>query len=237
MPASGSALAALVQSNVDSRMAAVMGRGHHPLAQKNPHYFIELCTAIGTGIISAGPVINFTTNDTGQEGSPLVPGVGNGIGIVTDPSFFIQDLYTRLRGFIIADFGRTNHDPFPPRSTNSGQYLLALCLGINDSFLSYYPTAWTLVSAHPQIYMGTGLITDGQFSGLSSSAIQGAIISGAPDFRGRFWPRLAQGVAESYVALIEQHSTGMVTITGTCVPSISQVCGIGGSGNGSGTAT
>lgn len=237
MAASGEALAALVQSDVDSRMAAVMGRGFHPLSQRNPHYFIELCHAIGTGIISGGPVINFTTNDTGQEGSPLVPGVGNGIGIVTDPSFFVQDLYTRLRGFIIADFGRTTHDAFPPRATNSGQYLLALCEGINDALLAYYPGAWTLVSTHPQIYMGTGLITDGQFSGLSAGAIQGAIIAGAPDFRGRFWPRLCQGIAESYVALIEQHSTGMVTITGTCVPSISQICGIGGSGHGSGVAT
>jgi hypothetical protein len=85
--------------------------------------------------------------------------------------------------------------------------------------------------------MGTGAINDGQFSGLVATAIQGSIQSLAFNLEGSFWPTLAQAVSESYVALIEQHSTGMVTITGTCVPSISQVCGIGGTGTGTGTAT
>jgi len=235
MAANGSALAALVQTNVNSRMAAI--RGHAPLSQPNPSYYIEFANAIGEGIISGGPVIEFTTADTGNQGDPLVPGIGAGIGIITDPSFFIEDLYTRIRGYIIADFGRTAHEAYPPSSGNSGQYLLALCEGINDSFLTYYPTAWTLVSAHPQIYMGTGMILDGQFSGLIASAIQANITSAASNFTGRFWPRLAQAISESYVALIEQHSTGQVMITGTCESSGSQTCGISGSGTGTGTAT
>lgn len=236
MPPSGSTLAGLIQSNVDSRMAAI--RGYHPLSQKTPRYFIEFCHAIGMGIIDGGPTINFITNDTGLAGLPLVAGVGAGIGIITDPNWFVQDLYTRVRQYVLDDFGRTAHDPYPPRPGSSGEYLLALCKGINDSFLSYYPTAWTLTSAHPQIYQGIGLITDGQFSGLSASTIQSDIISGAPDFRGRFWPRLAQAVSESYVGLIEQHSTGTVTITGTCIPvPLAQVCNIMNStGNGSGIA-
>lgn len=235
MPASGSALAALIQSDVDTRMAAV--RGFHPLGQKNPSYYIEMCTAIGMGIVTGGPVIAFTTNDTGNQGAPPITGTGVGVGIITDPSFFIQDAYTRIRGYIQADFGRSLHDPFPPGPTNSGQFLLALVTGINDAIMTYYPTAWTLASTHPQIYSGTGQINNGQFSGLSATAIAGLIVSLAPRFHGRFWPRLAQGIAESYVALIQQHSTGMVTISGICIPSLSQVCGIGGSGNGTGTAT
>ena len=235
MPVSGSALAALIQSNVNTRMGAV--GGHFPLNQKNPSYYETFCTAIGEGIVAGGPVIDFTTNDTGNEGSPLVTGTGAGIGIVTDPIFFIQDLYTRIRNYVIAQYGKTLHEPYPPSAGNSGQYLLALCEGINDSFLSYYPTAWTLVSTHPQIYMGTGLITDGQFTGLIPTVIQASIISFAPNFVGSFWPTLAQAVSESYAVLIEQHSTGQVTITGTCTPSLSQVCGISGTGNGAGTAT
>lgn len=236
MAASGAALAALIQTNVNSRMSAV--KGHAPLAQPNPSYYIQFTSAIGTGIISGGPVINFTTTDIGNAGSPLVPGTGAGIGIVTDPTFFVQDLYTRTLGYIIADFGKTSHESYPPSSGNSGEYLLALCEGINDSLLSYYPTAWTLVSDHPEIYMGTGMIADGQFSGLSASAIQSSIVSGASNFTGVFWPRLAQAISESYVALIEEHATGMVTITGTCTSSSSQTCDIGGSsGTGTGTAT
>ena len=235
MPASGPALAALVQTNVDSRMAAI--RGHHPLQQKIPGYYVEFCQAIGTGIIVGGPSIAFTTSDTGNAGIPPVPGVGAGIGIVTDPTFFLQDLYTRVIQYVRDDFGRTLHDPYPPRRGNSGEYLLALCQGINDSILAYYPVAWTLVSANPQIYMGTGTISNGQFSGLSASAIKAAILALTPNFIGKFWPRLAQAIAESYVALIQQHSTGTVVITGACVPSESQVCGIGGSGSGTGVAT
>src|ERR1035437_3070407 len=201
MPASGSILANLIQTNVDYRMSLV--REHHPLQQRNPSYYIEFCQAIGNGIIQGGPIIDFHSTDTGNGGNPYVQGTGHGIGIATDTSWFVQDLYTRFRNYIIEDFGRTLHDPFPPRPGKSGQYLLALCEGINDSFLQYYPTAWTLLSTHPQIYQGIGLITDGQFLGLSESTIQSDIIAGAPRFVGRYWPTLARAIAESYVLLIE----------------------------------
>lgn len=235
MPISGSVLANLIQTNVDSRMSAV--RGVHPLKQRDASYYVEFCQAIGNGIIGGGPSITFTTTDAGQAGSPLVAGVGAGIGIVTDSTFFIQDLYTRFRNYVIQDYGRTLHDPYPPRPGSTGQFLLALCEGINDSLISYFPTGWTLVSTHPQVYQGVGLINDGQFSGLSASAIQANIIADAPRFRGRFWPILAQAIAESYVLLIEQHSTGMVTITGTCSAGMGQTCNISGVGVGTGVAT
>jgi len=235
MAVSGSALAALIQTNVDARMAAVSNI--HPLSQGDPSYYTEMCQAIGLGIINGGPIITFTTSDSGNKGSPPVTGTGSGIGIITDSSFFIQDAYTRIRGYIQADFGVTTHDPFPPGPTNSGRFLLALVTGINDAFMSYYPTAWTLVSTHPQIYSGVGQINNGQFSGLSASAIKSLIVAGAPRLKGKFWPRLAQAIAESYVLLIEQHSTGQVTITGTCVPGGSQVCGISANGSGTGIAT
>lgn len=238
MSVSGPALAALITNDVDNRFASVFGKNIHPLDQKNPFYYREFCNAIGNGIIDGGNLITFTTNDTGLKGNPFVEGIGSGTGIITDPTFFIQDLYTRIRNYVIATFGRTLHDPYPPRPTNySGQYLLALCEGINDAFLQYYPTAWTLISTHPMIYQGTGLITDGQFSGLSATAIQASIQSFAPDLRGRFWPLLAQAISESYVLLIEQHATGTVTITGTCDSGISQTCGLPGTGHGSGNAT
>jgi hypothetical protein len=235
MAASGSALANLIKSSVDTRMSAVSGVS--PLAQKNPSYFTALCLAIGTGIISGGPSISFTTTDTGSKGTPAVAGVGSGVGITTDPSFFVQDLYTRIRGYVLADFGKTTHDAYPPSPGNSGNYLLALCNGINDAFLSYYPTAWTLVSAHPAIYGGAGVISNGHFSGLTDTSIASSIVSASPTLVGPFWPRIAQAVSESYVALIEQHSTGTVAISGTCIPSSSQVCGVSGSGSGTGIAT
>ncbi len=229
------ALGALVLSNVDTRFAAV--RGWHPLQQRNPSYYILFANAIGKGILTAGPVINFQTQDTGNQGSPFVTGTGAGIGIVVDPNFIVPDLYERARAYIQAEFGRTLHDPYPPRRYNSGEFLLALCLGINDAIMQYYPTTWILSSTHPQIYQGTGVVPYGNFSGLSAPAIAASILSFAPNFVGRFWPKLAQAISESYVELIHNHSTGTVTITGNCVSSISQSCGIGGTGIGTGTAT
>lgn len=235
MAVSPAALAALVQTNVDVRMASI--RGFHPLSQRNPSYFIEFCQAIGLGILQGAPSVTFTTSDSGFMGIPPIPGVGTGVGIVTDPTFFIEDLYTRIRNYVIQDFGRTLHEPYPPSVGGSGKYLLALCEGIDDSFKSYYPTAWTLVSAHPMIYAGVGSVNNGHFSGLSAPAIQADIIANAPRLLGRFWPRIAQAVSESYVELIEQHSTGTVTIVGMCVPSPSQVCSIPSVGVGTGIAT
>lgn len=235
MPVSGPALAALVQTNINTRMSAV--GGYSPLSQQNPSYFIQMCTAIGTGLILGAPAISFTTSDVGFSGAPPIPGVGSGIGIVTDPIFFVEDLYTRIRNYVIQQFGRTAHDPYPPGPSNSGQYLKALCEGINDAFLAYYATAWTLVSAHPLVYAGSGTISDGNFTGIIPSAIQSQIVSLSPLLQGSFWPTMAQAISESYAALIEQHSTGSVTIVGVCVPSLVQVCNLPGTGVGTGTAT
>lgn len=235
MAVSGSALAALIQTKVDTRMSSV--GGHSPLAQADPSYFIAFCEALGKGIIQGGPSISFTTNDTGSKGIPAVTGTGVGMGIVPDATFFIEDAYTRIRGYILADLGSSMHDSYPPGAGNSGEYLLALCQGLNDAFQEYYPTAWTLASTHPAIYAGSGSIVNGHYSGLSDSAIKGAIVSAGSTMQGSFWPKLAQAIAESYVKLIHEHSTGQVTIAGVCVPGSSQDCGINGSGTGSGAAT
>ena len=234
MPVIPTVLSALIQTNIDANLSAVNGQG--PLAQKNPAFFIEMCTAIGTGIATGGPVIMFTSSDTGVMGAPPIPGAGAGVGIVVDGSFFKQDLYTRIRGYIIADFGKTTHDPYPPGPKNSGQNLLAICKGISDAVVSNFATAWILTSVDPTIYMGSGTISNGHFSGLVPTAISGLIMSSAPNFQGKFWPSLAQGIAESYVAAIEQHSTGSVTLVGVCVPGPSQVCALPSSGTGTGTA-
>lgn len=236
MPVSPSAFAALVQTNVNSRMGAIAG--HFPMNGKITSYFTEFCQAIGKGIILGGPTIAFTTSDVGFTGTPPIPGAGVGIGIVVDPTFLLQDLYTRIKNYVTADYGRTLSEPYPPSVDGYGQYTLALCQGINDALQTYYPISWALASAHPLVYAGSGTIANGQFTGLMAPAIKAAILTAAPTFMQiGFWPRLAQAVSESYVALIEQHSTGTVTIAGVCVPGPSQICNVPGSGAGSGIAT
>lgn len=235
MPVIISNLSGAIQTEVDSDMASIAGV--HPLAQRNPSYFIEMCTAIATGIVNGGPTITFTTSDTGTEGSPPVEGSGSGTGIIVDSSFFTQDLYSRARGYVIADFGNTTHQPYPPQAGNSGQYLLALCQGIGEAIAEIFAEEWVLTSQHPNIYVGTGIINNGDFSGLSALSIASAMVGAAPNFIGKFWPRLAQAISESYVLVITEHSTGHVTITGECIPSDNQACGISGTGSGSGIAS
>jgi hypothetical protein len=241
MSPSGPALGSLIQTNVDSLMAAVTGKtehgiafkGVHPLLQKNPQYFIELCNAIGEGLIEGGPVIDFTTLDTGLGGSPFVEGVGAGLGILINKDFFRENAYTNIRNAIIARYGRTTHDPYLPRPYNTGQFLDAICNGVAISVYNYYQTVWTLTSAHPEVYMGTGLIEDGDFYGISADPIAGAIRSHLPNFRGDFYPEMVQGIADAYVLTITTQATGTVTITGTCDESVSQRCGLQTTGSGS----
>ena len=235
MAVSPSALASLVQSNVNTRMQAISG--HAPLSQKDPSYFIEFTQAIGSGIISGAPTLILATNDSGSAGIPPIPGTGSGTGLTIQQTFFVEDLYTRIRGYVLADFGRTTHDAYPPSSGNSGNNLLAICQGIQDAFLAYYPTAWTLTSVNPDIYQGRASVPAGSISGVSATAVSGAILAMAPKLQGKFWPRIAQAVGESYAELINAHTATHV-ITGICVPGPSQVCNIRNSeGNGTGVAS
>ncbi len=234
MPVVPAALAALVQANINTRLGAVSGT--FPLQQQNPSYYIAFSQAIGMGIALGAPAFLFTSNDTGLTSVPPVPGVVTGIGIMPDPTFFVQDLYTRMRNYAIEDFGQTAHDPYPPSPGNSGEYLEAICEGINDAFQTLYPTAWILTGVDPIVYLGSGTVENGNFTGIEASAIQSLIVSSAPTLTGPFWPRTAQAISESYAALIQQHSTATVTVTGICIPSIAQICAIPGvPGTGTGT--
>ena len=77
---------------------------------------------------------------------------------------------------------------------------------------------------------------NGDFSGLVATTIQEQIIAASPLLLGPAWPTIATAISESYVATIEQHSTGSLTIIGICVPSPAQVCGTPSVGVGTGTA-
>jgi len=232
MPVVPAALIALIKTDIAANMVAISGTD--PLEQQDPSYFIEMCTAIGTGIATGTPLVNFVTTDTGQSGVPPVPGVGTGIGITVDDIDMEEQIYTSARDFVIEDFGETTHDAFPPGSNNSGKFLDALSTGVASAVKSHFSTAWVLTSAHPLVYAGSGLIGPGDFSGMSISAVKSAIVPEAPRFVGPYWPRLAEAIATGYVQSIEQKGTGTVTIVGVCVPSITQLCGIplGGSGTG-----
>lgn len=240
MPAIASTLSNLVKTNVDSKFSSVSGVS--PLAQSNPSYFIEMCTAIGTGIANGTTVINFTTSDTGLGGTPPVPGNGTGVGIIVDDAYFTQKLYTELRNSSISSFGSTTHDPYPPGPNNiSGKYLKALCEGISISVKTHFQTAWTLTSAHPLVYSGVGNISNGSFSGLTATNIEQLILAAGPSLQGVFWPKVAKKVAEVYVDTIHNHSTATVTIIGVCVPLVPpagfQICGVPAVGAGTGVAS
>jgi hypothetical protein len=234
MPIVPSVLATLITNNVSQNMGSISG--NFPVAQQNPSYFLQMCLSIATGIAEGSKGLVFTTNDVGFSGIPPIPGAGAGVGINVDSDFFTQDLYSRIRGYIVEQYGNTTHEIYPPSTGNSGEYLLALAKGISDSVKFHFSTAWILTSTHPLVYSGTGTIGKGNFSGLIDTGIQSLILSGSPTLQGPFWPNIAKAISESYVATITQNSTGTVNIIGFCVPSLSQVCGIPGVGVGAGVA-
>lgn len=228
------ALGNLIIQTVNQNMQAIDNRG--PLAQKDPSYYEQLCNAIAIGLTQGTTGTTFTTDDSGFVGEPAIPATGMGVGIIVDSGYFTQQLYTQFRNAIISKYGKTTHDPYMPGPQNSGRYLAALMGGISQAVTNMWSTGWQLTSVNPMVYSGTGQILDGDFTVIMApSAIANLILDNAPKLsKSYFWPQMAQIIAQVYVDTIQNHSTGQVQIIGVCVPGISQVCGVPGTGQGTG---
>lgn len=245
-------LAPMMETEIDTRMvsygssfefdgytAAARGYGG-PLSQPNPIYFKHFCLAAATGISSGSVVINFTTADLGLQGAPPVAGNGTGVGVIVDDLYMSEKMYTAIRTKIMAAFPSSGLiPPWDPGVGSYGSFLKAITDGIAKAVKDHFATAYNLVSAHPQVYQGTGLInaTSNKYFGLDQANIKSLIQAAGTMMMGPAWPVYCDGIAEGYVDGIHNKSTGTVVIAGACAPSLSQVCGIGPApGVGTGTA-
>lgn len=231
MPAIISEHSQLLQTKIDGFMQPLGGK---PLGQKRPQFFIELCTAIATGL--AASAITFLTTDTGVTSAPPKPGTGAGVGINMNKEFFSETLYTILRNQTLAQFGKCVHEAWPP-SSGTGLFLKALTDGISEATEEHWKTAWILASAHPVITVGVGMIPKGSFALTNESSVASTMAAAAPNMRGPYWPEMCKKIAEAYGIAIGTESWGQVVISGVCVPSESQVCGIPSAGVGTGVAS
>lgn len=241
MPMITPALIGLITNNVANNIKSLCG--HSPLESRASIYFTQLCKAIGTGIGDGTPSLSFTTSDTGFTGLPPVPGTGQGKGIEVDAEYMSEKIYNNIRKSILDKYGSTSHEAWPPSSGNSGEYLRAFSDGISKAVKEQYKTCWTLNSNHPMIYSGDGDINPMQgnkFTGIQEAAVKSLILSNRGMLKGEFLEYFAQGIAAGYQDAIETKSTGKVTITGICIilvpPAGSQLCGIPGTGQGTGAA-
>lgn len=259
MPAIGPALGALIKSKVNDYMKTAYPYGG-PLAGKVTSYYIEFCMAIGLGIASKSlGKINWASTDIGMSGTPSAPGVGIGKGILVDKKWFAKNLYLEM----MTNFPHLPawppatkttewtdefdvyhkevvevHPPFPPKSDYSnGMFMECICTGIADSVESHFKTAWIMQGTHPKVYMGKGKVNEGKFFGLVGADIASGIQAMAPSMSGPYWIKLTNAIGKVYVDAIHKHSkSGPIVISGVCVPSQSQVCGIPGGGIGTGKA-
>lgn len=252
MAVDGTILATELKVRMHNKFKLVMPYAG-PLAQQNTSHYISMCDAIGKGLIQSSVSINFVTVDAGLAGSPLVAGTGVGLGIVIDQAWFTKKLYTELRSKFIALYGRTAHPAWcdawmevstaedhcanQPNQYNPFNFLTAMSEAISECVTEHSANYRVLNSTHPQVYSGAGQIEEGGYLGLDGAQIGTAIQMLAPQFRGSAWPNICRAIGDSYAEAIMQHSTGEVAITGTCVASQSQTCGIAGVGAGSGAAT
>jgi hypothetical protein len=223
MPIIPDLLGILITTKVSSKMKSISNVS--PLQQKNPSYFMEMCTGIGKGIAMGTPVISFMTTDSGLSGIPPAPAPGSGVGIIVDAQHMSEQMYTLARNSVISEFKETASDPWPPKKGNSGEFLKAITDGVSEAIQEHFQTAWTLSSVHNMIYMGTGEIKPGGFFGLSADLVAQSIVQSSPSLKGGFWPKAAESIAKGYVKSIQEKATGVVSITGVCVPP-AQVCGI-----------
>ena len=227
MPISQPVLKALITQKIAANIQAASGAS--PLSQPDPSYFIAMCGAFATGIATI-TTLSFTTEDNGLPVAPpaLPPGVGAGTGIIVDLPFTDEIIYTTARNYVIADFGSSTHQVYPPSSDNSGIYLQAISKGIAQAIKEHFATAFTLTSSHPTVSRGTAKIKLGSITGIQENLIKTQITSSAPSLKGPYWPRMAEAVAEAIKTSITTKATGNIIISGGG--------GAGTTGTGRGTA-
>ena len=242
MAADKDALKTLLLANIDSEFASISVPGvtyNGPLAQPNPAYYQKFCEAIATGIAEQ-KTITATTTDDGLTGTPAVAGTGVGIGILVNALDFEERIYTHIRNFVIADYGQTSHPIYS--AATSDNFLKQLAKAVAESVQEHFETVWTYATNHPDVYSGEGIIEEGNFSGLVEATIKAAMqAAGGGLLNGSFWPRFCEAMSKAYVETIHLKAKDFdkIIISGTCTPTPipPQVCGVPGTGSGSGTAT
>lgn len=242
MPANSAVLSSLIQANLSTGFQSISGT--NPLSQPDPSKFIAFCVALGTGIAQGIPSLRVKTTDTGFSGGPppgkpnVIPGAGTGKGLSTDAGDMTSRIYQECYRLIKARIPDTKVDAWPPPPGNTGEYLKAISKGVADAVKTHYASCWAIVTMHPDIYAGVGVIGPGDVSGADPGAVKSAMVAADPD-TGTAYPDICEGVAKGVCASIAAKATGNVTVVGVCVPSASPpfLCGIPNTGSGSGTAT
>lgn len=242
MPVVPQILVQQITLNVANNIKKLCGKS--PLEGRASPYFTQLCTAIGMGIGNGTEALSFETDDSGFKGDPPVPGVGTGVGVEVDANYLSEKIYNNIRQSILNKYKQSSHEPWPPSSGNSGEYLRAFSDGIAKAVKDHYKICWVLTSNHPMIYSGDGIIDPAKgkkFKGVAASAVKSLILMNRGMLKGEFLEDFAQGIAAGYQDAIENKTTGKVTITGICIiltpPAGYQLCNIPGTGTGTGAAT
>jgi hypothetical protein len=237
MPAVPAALISMITKNVSDNIKKLSGKS--PLETKAAPYFTQMCKAIGMGIASGTQTLTFETKDQGFKGEPPVPGVGMGMGLEVDADYMSEKIYTNIRKSILKRYKKTSHNPWPPESENSGEFLKAFSDGIAKAVKEHYKTSWVLNSNHPLIYSGSAKCD--KFKGVQAPAVKSIILANKGSLKGPFFADFAEGVAKGYQDTIEKKTTGKVTITGICIiivpPAGFQMCGIPATGKSTGIAS
>ena len=223
------ALAQNMRANCISRLSALN-------APFDSSYSVEFFNAIATGVANTINGAQFATSDTGFGGTPPIPGAGTGVGLFVNKPLFVQKLYTEMRASSASCASTLNattgHPAWPPPEDNA---LLLMCRGIVDAIDTALRSQAILTSTHPLVYSGTGVITN--LSGFSPSSISNFIKTAANSLQGVCWPFLCAGIGQSCFEIFSNSTTGTLTITGICVPNVSQACNIPRTGSGSGVVS
>lgn len=203
-----------------------------PMSGPAAPHFSKFCKAIAGGIATASTSMTFQTVDAGVGGMPPVPGTGVGKGLIVDVEFFTERIYTKLRNASLAQYGKTSHDPYPPHTGNSGEFLLGLAKSISESIAEHFSDAIVLNSNHAGVYIGSGKILT--CSGVPASKTASEIQS-AGSMPGSFFKTFCLALGEAYEETLAVKTTGKVVIMGVCAPGPTQLCGLPKSGSGVGT--
>lgn len=187
--------------------------GQNPFAQANPKYLGEFIHSIANTLALDSLKITCITTDAGLGTPPPAPGIGiNGsVKWVNEP--MLGKIYTSVRNSILAQFGETMHEAWPP-TQGSGIYLKAILNSFTTPMTEFGNKKLKISSIHPIVHAGTFVVNGGQFIAPQPNILISDIMGKSPTLKGSFWPTFVKAFVHGYIDYIQTDLTGSGIIIG-----------------------
>jgi hypothetical protein len=195
-----------VKSLFRAKVKALMNHDiySNPQPQYMHMFFDSVCHAF---VINTSGKMNILTVDKATT-EALIPSPTTYQGLLMPPAAYSETLYNRLRTQTLSMFGKTLHDPWPPRKGNSGEMLKALCEAYAEGIYDIYKRKADLIITHALQHPLETKVESIVFINSSTPNIMKSMIIGAsPLLKGQFWPVFVENMVDEFCLQLTKKST------------------------------